>query len=277
MIITKLEKGNLTRKQKALSRALKEDVTMMCTKKNTTLHECQFNTQAVVKDLGHSCYPSTETMSSTQLASLLHKEKKEVNRDIKKMFQGKIDGGIITPSLDSRGYVTDFYLPELESKMFVAKKDINYLEKITRFWIDRNNLAQLPNFNDPVIAARAWADQKEARQIAEETVRAQAPKAAALDCLSTADGSMNLTASAKHLQVGPKKLIQYLSCKKWIYKRAGGKNWLGYQRRVRQGLLEHKVSIFLIADGTERVSEQVRVTPKGLAKLSEIFEIQGIC
>lgn len=89
--------------------------------------------------------PSTvKTMTSTQLAEMLHKEKKEINREIRKMFQDKIDGGIITPSLDSRGYVVEYHLPELESKMFVAKKDINYLEKITRFWIDQNSKVLSP-------------------------------------------------------------------------------------------------------------------------------------
>ena len=70
---------------------------------------------------------------------MLGYEKKEVNRKIKSMFQDKLDGGIISPSLDSRGYVVDYFLPELESKMFVAKHDINYLEKITQFWIEKGS------------------------------------------------------------------------------------------------------------------------------------------
>ena len=45
-----------------------------------------------------------ETMTSSQLAEMLDYEKKEINRKIKKMFGEKIDGGVITPSLDSRGY-----------------------------------------------------------------------------------------------------------------------------------------------------------------------------
>lgn len=60
------------------------------------------------------------------------------------MFQKKIDGAIITPSLDSRGYAIDYHLPELEAKMFVAKKNINYLEKITEFWINQNRIPEKP-------------------------------------------------------------------------------------------------------------------------------------
>lgn len=82
-----------------------------------------------------------ETMTSSQLAELLGKEKKEINRNIKAMFGDEIDGGRIPPSLDSRGYVIDYHLPELESKMFVAKHDISYLKKITQFWIDNKKPA----------------------------------------------------------------------------------------------------------------------------------------
>lgn len=84
--------------------------------------------------------PATvKTMTSTQLAEMLHMDKSHINRDIRNMFQDKIDDDKIGSSKDSRGYVIEYHLPELESKMFVAKKDINYLEKITRFWIDQNS------------------------------------------------------------------------------------------------------------------------------------------
>jgi hypothetical protein len=84
------------------------------------------------------------TMSSTQLSKMLRQRKTDIHKDIRRIFQDKIDGGKIPSSKDSRGYVVDYYLPELESKMFVAKKDIKYLEKITQFWIDRNKQENPP-------------------------------------------------------------------------------------------------------------------------------------
>jgi len=83
-------------------------------------------------------------MISSQLAGILGKEKKEVNRNIRDMFQDKIDGGIISPLVDSRGYVEEYYLPEKESKMFVAKYDIDYLETVIEYWIDRNAKPLMP-------------------------------------------------------------------------------------------------------------------------------------
>ncbi len=83
----------------------------------------------------------SETMCSSQLAEMLCYEKKEINRKIKAMFQEKIEGGIISPTLRVNGQVDEYHLPELESKMFVAKHDTSYLEQITQFWIDRKALS----------------------------------------------------------------------------------------------------------------------------------------
>lgn len=81
---------------------------------------------------------SEETMTSSQLLELIpFKSKSELNRAIRNMFREKIDDAVIASSYDNRGYVTEYHLPELESKMFVAKYDITYLEQITQYWIDR--------------------------------------------------------------------------------------------------------------------------------------------
>lgn len=97
------------------------------------------------------------------------------------------------------------------------------------------------------------------------------PKADALDRIATADGSLCVTDAAKALQVRPKDLFAYLRAHGWIYRRPGSGHDLGYQSKVASGLLEHKVTTVLHADGTERMIEQVRVTPKGLAALAKLF------
>lgn len=107
-------------------------------------------------------------------------------------------------------------------------------------------------------------------------MEAAKPKVEALDLIATADGSLNLTEAAKALQQQPRKFNQYLSSLRWIYKRAGGKRRLGYQDKVQQGLLEHKVETITLADGSERLCEQVRITPKGLTKLAQQFCVGGV-
>ncbi len=106
-----------------------------------------------------------KTMSSTQLSEMLGQRKTDIHKDIRRIFKDKIDKGIIPSSTDSRGYVTDYHLPELESKMFVAKKDINYLEKITRFWIDENSKVLSPAEQLLENAKRLVAHEKELEQL----------------------------------------------------------------------------------------------------------------
>lgn len=69
----------------------------------------------------------------------------------------------------------------------------------------------------------------------------------------------------------PTPLFQWLSENGWIYKRPGSANWLGYQMKCDQGLLWHKTTTVMRADGSEKITEQVRVTPKGLSKLAKII------
>lgn len=84
----------------------------------------------------------------------------------------------------------------------------------------------------------------------------------------SSDGAVCITDAAKALQVQPKKLFNWMQCNNWIYRRAGGKSWLGYQTKVKQQLLEHKVTLVARSDGSEKMIEQVLITPKGLSKLS---------
>ena len=107
----------------------------------------------------------------------------------------------------------------------------------------------------------------------EGKVQEQAPKVAALERIAEASGSMCITDAAKTLQVLPHKLFAYLRQNQWIYKRPGTHSEVAYQIMIQRGWLEHKVTVTHLADGSERVYTQVRVTPKGLAKLGEVFGV----
>ena len=131
---------------------------------------------------------------------------------------------------------------------------------------------QIPDFTNPAIAARAWADEVDKKLIAEKIVLDQKPRMDVLNRIATADGLLGLMESAKHLQV------RYVDLKKWvllpdmwIYQRAGSKNWLGYQNKINQGLLEHKVTTTNIG-GVEMIHTQVKVTPKGLLRLAYLLD-----
>lgn len=97
-------------------------------------------------------------------------------------------------------------------------------------------------------------------------------KGDALDRIATADGSLNITEAAKALQMRPKDLFSWLAQNGWIYKRAGSSNYLGYQSKTTIGLMEHKITTVYRADGTEKITEQVRITSKGLSRLAQLIK-----
>lgn len=137
-------------------------------------------------------------------------------------------------------------------------------------------ISMLPNFADPVEAARAWADEVEQKRIAKQEVIAlqskveeTKPVVEAFDRIALADGSLNMTETAKTLQVRPIDLRRWLLANRWIYRRNGSKNWLGYQDRVQSGLIEHKIRTYEKDDGSQGISEQARITPKGITVLAK--------
>ncbi|MGY0790972.1 phage antirepressor KilAC domain-containing protein [Azospirillum argentinense] len=104
----------------------------------------------------------------------------------------------------------------------------------------------------------------------EAVVKEQAPAVAALDRIAKSDGSLCLTDAAKDLQVRPKDLFAFARRNGWIYSRPGKAGDIAYQDKIQAGYLEHKVAVVTRADGSEKTTEQVRVTPKGLAKLAMV-------
>lgn len=70
--------------------------------------------------------------------------------------------------------------------------------------------------------------------------------------------------------VQPKRLFGWLEQNRWIFRRAGGSHWIGYQVKVQSGLIEHKVARVAQRFGPDKMREQAMVTPKGLARLAEL-------
>lgn len=88
--------------------------------------------------------------------------------------------------------------------------------------------------------------------------------------LTRRDGTMCITDASKALGMRPKDLFSFLQAKRWIYRRAGNGHWVGYQDKVQVGLLDHRVEEVTRGDGSSKITEQVRITAKGLAKLGSL-------
>ncbi|CAG2089157.1 phage antirepressor KilAC domain-containing protein [Xanthomonas arboricola pv. juglandis] len=95
------------------------------------------------------------------------------------------------------------------------------------------------------------------------------PKAAALDRIATAEGTLTLREAAKALQVPERKFLEMLQLKLWIYRHPFSATFFAYAGPLRNGLLWHKVFVGTKPDGSELVRTQVRVTAKGLTNLAK--------
>lgn len=152
--------------------------------------------------------------------------------------------------------------------------------KVNQVFLDYRNgrLQPVPQFdpsavlNDPATMRSLLLGYTEKVLALEDQIKEIKPKAEALDRIATADGSVCITDAAKVLQIQkPKTLFSYLQRNKWIYRRPGSTVWVGYQDKLQQGVLEHKVTEVTLGDGSTRVTHQVRITPKGLSRLSELI------
>ena len=91
----------------------------------------------------------------------------------------------------------------------------------------------------------------------------------AFHLIAGSSGTTCISDTAKQLQMRRKTLLIWLEDNKWIFKRKGRGHWIAYQSKINQGLLVHKLGA-VFGNFPEGIG-QVRVTKKGLAKLSEIM------
>jgi len=125
--------------------------------------------------------------------------------------------------------------------------------------------------SDPTVLRGLLLGYSEKVTALEGKVTEMAPQVQAFARIAVGNGSFSITEAAKDLQVKPHELFKWLRSHGWIYRRAGSASDLGYQDKVSTGYLEHKVTTVARTDGSEKYVTQVRITPKGMARLAKEF------
>lgn len=124
----------------------------------------------------------------------------------------------------------------------------------------------LPDFTNPVIAARAWADELEKKQLAEAKVAELAPKADFYDTVADSGSLMSMADTCKILDmgIGRNKLFALLREKKILQK-----DNIPYQQYVTAGY-------FKVVEGKYEVNENVVVTKTTYVKQKGIEYIRKL-
>ncbi|KAG0163175.1 hypothetical protein DFQ30_000569 [Apophysomyces sp. BC1015] len=219
---------------------------------------------------------AVRTMSSREIAELTGKRHDHVLRDIERMLDALNDvrpnfGGYYVASNGKRN--REYNLPKRETLVLVSGYNVQMRARIIDRWQELEQQAQqpAPALNDPAFLRTTLLAYTERVIELESTVSKQIPKVKALDRIATAQGSLSVRDAAKVLQVRPIDLSLYLQTHRWIFKQS--QEWRAYQSRISSGLVEHK-EVTIWANPVDKIVVQVRVTPKGLARLAEAFETE---
>ncbi|EPK7283775.1 phage antirepressor KilAC domain-containing protein [Citrobacter farmeri] len=224
------------------------------------------------------------TMSSIDIAGLVGKRHDNVKRTVETLIER---GVIASPQIEEKataGRPVAFYVFEGEqgkrdSIVVVAQLSPEFTARLVDRWQELEEQVSKPAFDamaalDDATFLRGTLLTYSEKVIAlEHQIDEMKPDVEALERIAKADGSMCITDSAKHLQVQPKFLFKLLSERHWIYRRAGGKAWIGYQDKIQSGYLEHKVTTVNRSDDSEKIVEQVLITAKGIAKISQLLGV----
>lgn len=215
------------------------------------------------------------TMSSREIAELTGKRHSHVMRDIRTMLDEL--GENTEPKFgssykDQTGRKLPCYqLPKRETLILVSGYSVELRARIIDRWqeienqLSKNSL-QLPDFSDPIAAARAWADAKEAEKKALENLEKARPKLEVYEKINSSQGNVSLTIAGKTLKRKPRLFINRLVDDKILYR--SGRDLLPYQNHLDAERFAVRQTV---VDGRARYS--TRVTPKGVQWLAERYGV----
>lgn len=211
------------------------------------------------------------TMSSREIADLLEVRHDSVKRTIERLAERGVIG--LPPLVeypDSLGRkAMEYRVGKRDSYVIVAQLSPEFTARLVDRWQELEAGVSAAALNDPAKLRHLLLENVEKVLALEAEVKELEPKAASYEFLTRTDGTMCVTDAAKTLDMRPKDLFAWLQLHKWIYRRAGNGHWVGYQDKIQSGLLDHRVEEVTRADGSTKITEQVRITAKGMAKLGE--------
>lgn len=204
------------------------------------------------------------TMSSREIAELTGKDLGHVNRDIRAMLDTLGDDPElehVREDKDGRGYTTAFHLGRELTYTLLAGYSMQLRRRVVARWqeLEAQAAPALPDFSNPVAAARAWADAKESEQRAAEALALAAPKVEYVDRYVAANGAKGFRQVAKLLEANEHEFRAWLQDEKIMY-RLGGE-WTAYQCHIDAGRFVVKAGV---AQANEHAFNTTKFTPKGV-------------
>ncbi|GLO70354.1 hypothetical protein MACH17_18710 [Phaeobacter inhibens] len=221
----------------------------------------------------------SESLKTTSriISDKFGKAHNHVLRDIRKLIEANPDWGMTnfgqTPYVDPQNGQT-YQMYEMTrdgySMLVMGFTGKRAMEWKIKFLEAFNAMEQRLKQSDGFQVPQSFGDALRLAAEQAEQIEAMRPKADALDLLEGSEGAVVPRVAAKILGLQERKFFQWLHANNWAFRQ--GKTWQGYSEKIKQGYLEHDTRTFIVSEtGDERTTVQLKVTPKGMARLAQIF------
>ncbi|EJF92657.1 Rha family transcriptional regulator [Bartonella tamiae] len=221
--------------------------------------------------------------NSRDVAAYFGKEHRNIIRDIEKLIAEGVLKFEQTPYIEPQNgqtyktYNMDRDGFTLLAMGFTGKKalqfKLSYINQFNTMEVELKRQSYVAiDYSDPTILMGVMNHLQIENQKKDVVIAEQDTRLKKLDRLEGAKGSMCITDAAKTLDVKRDHLFALMSARRWIYKRAGNKNWLAYDDKRHAGFMEHDDHPYFDNEGRERIATRALVTAKGLVKLAELLE-----
>lgn len=231
------------------------------------------------------------TMSSREIAELTGKHHRNVTADIRNMMeQLEIDvlefQHIYFDSMNRKQ--TEYNLDRIHVECLLTGYSVPLRMKVLKRLAelekkDKTDAPALPNFSNPVEAARAWANEVEAKMLAleessvkteligklDEKIERDAPLVDYANDVHVSVNAQSFSDAAKSLGVGRNDLYAFCRAKKLLMDHPNRN--VPYQHHINAGLFEVKQNTFTDFSGNVRIQNTTLVTGKGHQKLHKML------
>lgn len=232
-----------------------------------------------MNELVYKSGKGTPVTNSLLVAQKFEKNHKNVIQSIKNIISSAENSAQyyhLTSYKDSSGKSNPMYIMNEMGFSILAlgftgekamKFKVEFVEQFFRMRTAITNMVILPNFNNPIEAARAWANEAEQKQIAQEKIKELEPKAFFADAVSGSDDGILIGKLANILKqngvdMGQNRLFAWMRENGFLCN-SGERYNTPTQKAMELGLFEIKETTILSADGKNHLSITTKVTGKG--------------
>ncbi|MFJ4397450.1 phage antirepressor KilAC domain-containing protein [Pseudomonas sp. NPDC089396] len=213
------------------------------------------------------------TMSSREIAELTGKRHPDVKRDIQVMADDLHEdvSSFARIYLDSMNrQQTEYLLDREHTDCLLTGYSAAMRMAVIKRWCELEEgagrvIATLPDFSNPAAAARAWAEQYEQRQVAQQALAIAAPKVEFVDKYVDSTGLKGFRQTAKLLRANEARFREFLLDKKIMYRMGG--EWQAYQQHIDAGRFDIKTG----TSESGHAFNQAKFTPKGVTWVAGLW------